>query len=201
MAEEFFGSAAFSKTEVDVKQPPAVRGSMSMKAIRKQANKEFKAHKLKMKEGRARIKALNGQIRMHRFGAGLARVNAQASRAERRDIRKRMKHQREVHRQFGNYQKHQIRLNKYRAKDMRARARASKKAIREMKRKQNPRVHARSKLKAHKAGGKAFNIAWAMRLLKKAFAKKKSDARNHGASGVVRGSRGRTGFAGRRAGR
>jgi hypothetical protein len=195
MAEEFFGSAAFSKTEVDVKQPPPVSGPMS---LRKQIAKARKEHKQAKREGRARIKALNGQIRAAKFGRGLARVDLREKKAElkkvRRDIRRRTKAANIKARGQKQVFKAQMKLIRHQSTTYKAQFRQKKKALKSKRRAQDPRFRARLHKRAERNNGKAFNLAWAMRLIKKAFAKRKGDARNHGFSGSGKG--GRTGRAG-----
>lgn len=197
MAEEYFGSGAFAKTEVQVRQPPPVAVPMSMKAIRKQANRDRKEHRARMKEVRGRIRELNRGIRYARMGARLNRENAKFARAERRAIRKQAKHNRFVHSQVRRYQKHQLKLLRTRNAQLRERVRASRKALKEHKRaiaKMQPRAHQRAWRREQARGMKLAHFLHVTRLLKKLFKKTRADGRNHGFT--KSGKHGLTGRAG-----
>jgi hypothetical protein len=216
--------------EVRVKQPPkvGVRMSAALKKARKaeKAGLRMDARRVRLikeqglanrKAGKSRIKALNKEIRVAKAGARMNQRRARFHRDEKAAISKGARGQRRINKNMRAYAAFHI-------KSLRAQVAANKSAIKvanrqihnakwnirqakkanALKMKQaNPRVRARVSRKERSLVAKSFNLLAAYRFAKKLFKKRKgmSDGRNHGATGVARGSRGRTGFAGRRSGR
>ncbi len=195
MAEEFFGTPM---TEVKVKQPPKVRPLTSMKAIRKEANRQQREHRQVMKAARERIKGLNKSIKGANFGRRLSKEQAKFARAERKAIGARMKHARRVGAQFRAYQVQAQRLLRARNAQLKSQIRQHKKQIKALKAKQrgmNPRVKQKKFRREQSLVAKSLKWAWLLKMAKKAFKQKKADGRNHGFTGSGKGGRtGRAGF-------
>ncbi len=216
--------------EVKVKQPPKVGPRMSpeLKKARKKerAGQRMDARRARLireqglanrKAGKARIKDLKKQERKAKAGIRMNQRRARFHRDEMGEIRKQGRGARRVDKNMRTYAKHhlgsiraQIAANKSAIKVANRQIHNAKWNIRQAKKANalkakaaNPRARARTAKREKATIAKAFNLLAAYRLAKKLFKKRKgmSDGRNHGATGVVRGSAGRTGFAGRRAGR
>lgn len=216
--------------EVRVKQPPkvGVRMSPALKKERKKAKagQRMDARRARLikeqglanrKAGKARIKDLRKQERKAKAGLRMNQRRARFARDEMAGIRKQGRGARAIDKNVRALARSnlggiraQIAANKSAIKVANRQIHNAKWNIRQAKKANalktkaaNPRARARSIKKERGAIAKSFNLLAAFRFAKKLFKKRKgmSDGRNHGATGVVRGSSGRTGFAGRRSGR
>jgi hypothetical protein len=210
-------------TEVPVKQPPKVGPKMSP-ALRKQRKaakagermdkRRVRFHKEQMlagrKAARVRVKALRKEERRLKAGGRMNKRRLAYHNLEAAAVGRQGRAATQINR--GAVKAHKVQLRDIRGQiaGNRAIVRQANRHVKQMKRAQkaklkaaNPRTRRQKAAKEHKLNMKAANMLWVIRKLKRLFKKRKGvgDGRNHGAKGVVSGSRGRTGFAGRRAGR
>jgi roadblock/LC7 domain-containing protein len=171
------------------KQPPALTVPRSKKALAagKRMDKRRIAfvkgwmarrragHKAKMAEANKAIRKANAGARMNRRRAAFSNQQRRAIKAEGRGAGR-------VHRNMQAYGRHRVRDLRAQARAHRKAAGTSKRAIKAQQRSMKPRVRAKARRREFRNEQKAHNLLWLARLAKRAFKKRSvGDGRNHGA--------------------